>query len=185
MANSFRIRMDSNPQHNLKLLRNICNDHYMGIMKSRKHELDKVQLSKMYGGNRAVVFWNIDGTSGTFHAHSSVSESNHPFKDVYEIKIPETPPRPLNHIDVDEHKNINLKGWKRDSDSEAKLLQKLATMYTNQSKGYIYLYTRYSPCLSCDYHIIQFIEKFPEIELHVSYDYDYPHKNQERHIGKK
>jgi hypothetical protein len=184
MASSFRIRMDRNTTTIGMLIKKLCDNIFLNVMKHRINELTPKQKKEMLGGNRAVVFCEVDDETLELHSHSSVSESNHPFHDVYVTKIHPKKTRVLKHVDEDGLKNINISGWNRDSDCEAKLLQQIAKKYTFNSKGYIYMYTRFSPCLSCDYHIVQFVEKFPEIELHVYYDYDYPHNLESRFLKK-
>ncbi|WP_067682352.1 deaminase domain-containing protein [Nocardia miyunensis] len=57
----------------------------------------------------------------------------------------------------------------RPTDSEYKILEKLSTRLTPDSKGVIDLYTENKPCDACASVIKQFEEKYPGVKLNVTY----------------
>ncbi|MCC2458308.1 deaminase domain-containing protein [Bacillus cereus] len=114
--------------------------------------------------------------SGRFISHSKVSTRHKPENPLieYGFLALKTEGRVLKHIDVGKAKNIECNGsHPRQGDSEAKILEKLAEIFVQNSVGIVHLYTQYEPCLSCDYEIIQFLGMFPQIELIINYDLDY------------
>ena len=58
-------------------------------------------------------------------------------------------------------------------DSEAKLLEYFAGILPQGSTGQLYLYTERRPCGSCQLAIQQFDGRYPEIDLIISYTYEY------------
>ncbi|OKH17774.1 deaminase domain-containing protein [[Limnothrix rosea] IAM M-220] len=64
-------------------------------------------------------------------------------------------------------------GHDRDADSEYKVLEYIASMYSNSHNisGTIRLHTERAPCLSCQDVIVQFKRRFPNIILKVSHSY--------------
>lgn len=64
---------------------------------------------------------------------------------------------------------FNVRGRRRDLDSEYKILEEIAKKYINNREvnGNIELFTERAPCDSCEYVIKQFRQTFPNIQLNV------------------
>ncbi|AQQ54094.1 deaminase domain-containing protein [Planococcus lenghuensis] len=60
--------------------------------------------------------------------------------------------------------------WYRDVDSESKLVENFFRRYRNEEiQGEIQLFTTFSPCLSCNNKLLNFIKEHDDISIEVSY----------------
>ncbi|MBL0385123.1 hypothetical protein JJB07_00565 [Tumebacillus sp. ITR2] len=104
-------------------------------------------------------------------ADSSVSFPNSIFASKYVLQPTKKIFTPLK---VTKNRNINAGGVVRDEDTEFKLLSWFAINYTDFTiKGKIHLYTHREPCLSCEYVIISFMSKYPNISIDLYYEIEY------------
>lgn len=106
-------------------------------------------------------------------AHSSVNRGkNNPYQEYFITNAPD----PKDTLYVNANRDINNKGngHTRENDTEAKLLFELSQNHLKSTaKGTIYLYTYRQPCLSCDYYIINFMNKHSEVDLFIFYEIEY------------
>lgn len=172
MGFSYRYMVNHEDQIGISLSKDSFKVWQKALLAKHKN-LTKRQFDKFLGGNCALAKININGVEEVIHSNSSVSDISNPLSAYYILKTSSSP-RLLEHIDVDEDKNINTTNWDRSCDSEAKILQYIASKYNPNSTGEILLYTKLEPCLSCDYHIIQFMKLYKHIELRVYYELKYP-----------
>ena len=76
-------------------------------------------------------------------------------------------------------KRINDNHWKRNTDSESRLLENLIVQFNSGDveegnvEGHINIYTTFEPCLSCCSKLTEFLKDNLNIEMTVYYDRKY------------
>lgn len=80
----------------------------------------------------------------------------------------------FNNINVNEYRSIGL-GHERHNDSEAKILEYINLFVKEKEieEFTVHLFSQLEPCLSCDYIIIKFLERFPKSNMYLYYQYAY------------
>ncbi|UYY94324.1 hypothetical protein OIU11_01965 [Bacillus cereus] len=79
-----------------------------------------------------------------------------------------------NHLNVDDYRSIGI-GHERHNDVEAKILEYITDFVEKKSisEFTVHLFTQLEPCLSCDYVIIKFTERFPKSNMYLYYEEAY------------
>lgn len=151
--------------------------------------------------NPNLAYLNFDGEIGdqyenvTFMAHSGINKPKK--KEPITAYLPEVyelaPFKPyinsgyvnrLNNICVYDERFVksNLKEtiWKRDVDSESKVLESFIDILNQKNKeiaGELVLYTFYYPCLSCNYKVVKIIRDlsrmYPRLNIEIWYVEEY------------
>lgn len=150
------------------------------------HEELVLSVPRFKGGNDAVLEYlkcidpdrnkKIKRTISRHHANSAVNDTASPFAKIggqrtrYTL-IPEEPS--FKHFHTNRNREIN-NGTPRGNDTEYKLLERVSEDITDDvEEGLIKMYTYYEPCLSCDYVIIQFTKRYPNIDIEIYYEEEY------------
>lgn len=110
-------------------------------------------------GNLAIADVEISGVKKEFLAHSKIHSPTSKGADLADFSYSKD--RKI----FDSY--IEDKGFPRFNDTEAKILEDIASKIDSSSKGKIDLYTKLPPCNSCSNIISEFRDKFPKIELNV------------------
>lgn len=150
-----------------------------------RYKLEReLALPRFSGGNDAVLeYLEYVGKDkkkqrpiAVFHANSAVNDSMSPFARIGGVRkryalIPSTPS--LSPIRTNRNRDIN-DGPLRENDTEYKLLEKVSKCIRDKDEhSLIRMYTDLEPCLSCDYVIIQFTKRYPNITIEVYYKDEY------------
>ncbi|HFJ9515278.1 hypothetical protein I6G54_10825 [Bacillus tropicus] len=148
-----------------------------GIISKREFQ---EELPFFNSGNDAVLQYTPLGDKiakkKLFYANSSVSDFKNPFAYLRKYALmPLEKDQNFNWIHTNRKREIHT-GTPRNVDTEFKLLEKLAKYVDSGDVGTIDLYTYYEPCLSCDYVIIQFTKKYPNIKVNVYFSEEYKPK---------
>ncbi|KUP25785.1 deaminase domain-containing protein [Paenibacillus sp. DMB5] len=119
-------------------------------------------------GNIAIAYYEIDGKNGYLYSHSQVNYLTHPIAE-YNLFVLVKDNRKFSTLIVDSDGTIG-EGFNRFTDSEAKILEEIASTFSNGSSGSIELFTDNQTCSSCEYVIEQFEEMYPNIHINVYYE---------------
>lgn len=153
--------------------------------KSKHNHFYKTAFESEYipfmSGNDAMLDFSPKGSGNKpkyrFFANSSVSDRSSLFFRLNRdyVLTPEKEAQTFQTFHTNRKREIKI-GTPREYDTEYKLLEKIATHLKPEAQGKIVLYTYYEPCLSCDYVIIQFINRFKKIKMDVYFEKEYKDK---------
>lgn len=121
-------------------------------------------------GNFGYAKTSIEGLSKSeYYAHSAI----HEFTGQLGERVPDISLRPVESefktLKVNPQQIIDGEGaWDRIVDTECKMLDEISKKLNGRNaKGTIELFTELPPCPSCDDVILQFLNKYPNIEIKV------------------
>lgn len=141
------------------------------------------EFESLCGGNYAAIeFYSSDllisNSLTTVYANSGVSKHTNLYASYF---VTVNFPSYFNSLVVSPARSVNCNEncWGRKNDTEIKLLEYIASklnpkrvsnMAIENIYGEIHLYTKLSPCFSCDYVLLQFGKMFPNIVVNVYWE---------------
>ncbi|GMQ55959.1 hypothetical protein AN1V17_03510 [Vallitalea sediminicola] len=135
-------------------------DKYKNLSNTQRKKIDR-KLNSLHKGNVATADVKIEGIKKQFNAHSQIHSAESLGADIIDFSY--TPKANLRIF-----KNYVEDGFPRYNDTEAKILEDIATQIKDLSiKGEINLFTELDTCQSCTNIILEFRKRYPNITLNI------------------
>lgn len=149
--------------------------------KQSRYDIAYPFFNKSTGNDGALefIFTNKKGRNILLYANTSVDDRLNPFYIVGNgsygkygnFVLKPTSPQ-FEVFNTTRKRDIN-DGSPRNHDTEFKLLEFLGSIIKPSDEGIVNLYTKYQPCLSCDYVMVQFVKKYKNVKLNVYFAEEY------------
>ena len=117
-------------------------------------------------GNMAIADVRIDGLPHEFKAHSKIHYENTRGSDVDKFSYSKSESERV-FKNYEPASSIDGRAYDRYNDTEAKILEHIASLIDKDTNGTISLYTELDTCQSCTNIIFEFREEFPNITLNI------------------